>query len=74
MPLLTKSINPSSIVCQYINIVFQFSKKSLQPPVITADQPVFALSQKVQWMQPERHNKCVIMVGPLHIEMVFLSQ
>ena len=65
MPLLTELINFPSMVGHCINITCKLTAKlnPLQTPAITADQPVYALAKKVQ---------CVIMLGPLHIEMAFL--
>ena len=75
MPLLNESINSPSMVCHCINIICQLTAKlnPFQLPVITADQPVYALAKKVQWMQPLGLEDCVIMFGPLHIEMDFLA-
>ena len=44
-----------------------------QPPVITADQPVYATAKQVQWSRPEQFGKIVVMMGPLHIEMAFVT-
>ena len=45
-----------------------------QVPVITADQPIYALAKQVQWQWPELYgeHKFVIMFGGLHIEMAAL--
>ena len=42
-----------------------------QVPVITVDQPLFALVKMVQWKWPTSHGKqaFVVMMGGLHIEM-----
>lgn len=41
-----------------------------QIPVITFDQPLFALAKHVQWKWPELYGeeKYVVMMGGLHIE------
>ena len=46
---------------------------SNQAPVITADQPVYALGKKVEWMYPAIYGEdnLLMMLGTLHIEMVF---
>ena len=46
-----------------------------QIPVIAFDAPLFALAKLVQWKWPDIHgeDKCVAMMGGLHIEMVFWS-
>ena len=30
-----------------------------QPPVVTADQPVYAVVKQVQWTQPEKYKSIV---------------
>ena len=46
-----------------------------QIPVITADQPIYAVLKQIQWQWPEQsgENKFVIMFGGLHIEMAALK-
>ena len=46
-----------------------------QIPVITADQPIYAVLKQIQWQWPEQYgeNKFVIMFGGLHIEMAALK-
>ncbi|KAJ8872245.1 hypothetical protein PR048_025847 [Dryococelus australis] len=46
-----------------------------QFPVITFDQPLFALVKKIQWKWPELYGeeKIVVMLGGLHIEMAALK-
>ena len=45
-----------------------------QVPIITADQPLYALAKQVQWQWPEVYgeHQFVIMFGGLHIEMTAL--
>ncbi|KAJ8364285.1 hypothetical protein SKAU_G00131160 [Synaphobranchus kaupii] len=45
-----------------------------QIPVITADQPIYAVAKQIQWHWPEHYgeDKFVIMFGGLHIEMAAL--
>ena len=42
-----------------------------QVPVITLDQPLFAIVKMIQWKWPETHgeDKHVVMFGGLHLEM-----
>jgi len=42
-----------------------------QTPVITLDQPLFAIAKQIQWNWPVSHgeNQFVIRLGGLHIEM-----
>jgi hypothetical protein len=46
-----------------------------QVPVITLDQPLYAIAKKIQWNWPESHgeNHFVIVLGGLHIEMAGLK-
>ena len=46
-----------------------------QPPVVTLDQPLFALAKQIQWKWPETYgeDKLVVMFGGLHIEMAALK-
>lgn len=46
-----------------------------QVPVITVDQPLFALGKLVQWKWPASHGEqaYVVMLGGLHIEMALWS-
>ncbi len=42
-----------------------------QVPVITADQPIYAVAKQVQWHWPDRYgeDRSVVMFGGLHIQM-----
>eukprot|EP00745_Piridium_sociabile_P019361 TRINITY_DN2926_c0_g1_i1.p1 TRINITY_DN2926_c0_g1~~TRINITY_DN2926_c0_g1_i1.p1 ORF type:complete len:195 (+),score=50.86 TRINITY_DN2926_c0_g1_i1:2-586(+) len=46
-----------------------------QTPVVTLDQPLFALAKQIQWKWPEKYGeeKMVVMFGGLHIEMAALK-
>ena len=61
--MILHSMNVIKSVVQYIN--------PGQTPVITLDQPLFAITKQIQWNWPESHgeNQFVIMLGGLHIEM-----
>ena len=44
-----------------------------QTPVVTSDQPLYALAKKIQWQWPEIHAETkVVMLGGLHTEMAAL--
>ena len=45
-----------------------------QTPVVTLDQPLFALAKQIQWKWPEKYGEdnMVVMFGGLHIEMAAL--
>ena len=46
-----------------------------QIPVITLDQPLYAIAKKVQWTWPNDYGETcyVVLLGGLHIEMSFLK-
>ncbi|KAK3747349.1 hypothetical protein QZH41_019686, partial [Actinostola sp. cb2023] len=46
-----------------------------QVPVVTFDQPLYAIAKNIQWSWPESHgeNQFVVMFGGLHIEMTALK-
>ena len=45
-----------------------------QTPVLTADQPLFAIGKEIQWCFPELgEEKILMMFGGLHIEMSILK-
>ena len=46
-----------------------------QAPVLTADQPLFALAKQIQWTFPDTlgENHFVVMLGGLHIGMAILK-
>ena len=46
-----------------------------QTPVVTFDQPLFALAKQIQWKWPEEYGeqKFVIVFGGLHIETTALK-
>ena len=45
-----------------------------QTPVVAFDQPLYAIAKKLQWQYPKGYGeKFVVLMGPLHIEMAFLS-
>lgn len=46
-----------------------------QVPVLTADQPLYAIAKAIQWTWPDTHGEdhFVIMLGGLHIEMTVLK-
>ena len=46
-----------------------------QTPVLTVDQPLYAIAKKIQWKWPDQYgeNKFVVLMGGLHIEMAVLK-
>ena len=76
-PLLQDEIATHAMVRHTMNIIKEVQRNLEldQPLVITADQPVYALGKKVQWLYPDKYgeDKVLMMIGPLHIEMALLS-
>ena len=72
-PILPESINTSPTVRYCAKIIVKLTKK-LHPgqiPIITADQPVYALGQQVQWLYPHELDNIIWMMGPLHTGMIW---
>ena len=46
-----------------------------QVPVVTVDQPLFAIAKQIQWSWPDEYGeeKFVILLGGLHVEMASLA-
>ena len=44
-----------------------------QGPVVTLDQPLFALAKQIQWTWPNEFENFVFILGGLHIEMTLLK-
>ena len=77
LPLLKESITSTGTVAHTMKIV-KLILLRLNPgqiPVMTGDQPVYAILKQVQWLYPEFYgqDKLLMMMGALHIEMYFLS-
>ena len=75
LPLLEESINLVTMVRHCMNLLINLTNhlNPGQVTVVTADQPVYALGKQVQWRFPETYKNTLRMLGPLHIEMAFLS-
>ena len=44
-----------------------------QTTIMVADQPVYRNAKQLQWCYPDQCRTLFIMLGPLHIEMAFMS-
>jgi len=46
-----------------------------QVPVLTVDQPLFAIAKRIQWQWPDTYGeeRFVVLPGELHIEMAALT-
>ena len=70
-PILPESINTPVTVRHCGKTIVKLTEKFNpgQVPVLTADQPVYALGKQVQWLYPNEFGNIIWMMGPLHIEM-----
>lgn len=77
MPLLHEEIATHAMVRHTIDIIIKVIQKVNpdQVPVITGDQPVYAIAKQVQWLYPNQYgeDKILMMMGPLHIEMATIN-
>ena len=75
LPILTESVNSLSVVHHCMKLVRKITNhlNPSQVAILTADQPVYAIAKQIQWLYPERFKAMFIMLGPLHIEMAFMS-
>ena len=44
-----------------------------QTTIVIADQLVYTIAKQLQWHYPDQCKKMFIMVGPLHIEVIFMN-
>lgn len=76
LPLFTESAHTVSMILHAMNVVKLATDHvhQGQTPVITMDQPLFALAKAIQWTWPALHgeDKIVVMLGGLHTEMNLL--
>ena len=75
LPLLPESVNSTAIVRHCITVICKIIEhfNPGQSPVITGDQLVYAVGKQVQLMYLLESDKLIWMMGPLHIEMAFIS-
>ena len=76
MPLFRHSANTVAMIRHSMTVV-QAAVQTLNPnqvPVVTFDQPLYALAKQIQWHWPEKfgEDKFFVMMGGLHIEMAAL--
>ena len=77
LPLFLDSAHSIAMIKHSMTIV-QAAVQHVNPsqiPVLTADQPLFALAKQIQWTWPSTFGEghFVIMFGGLHIEMAILK-
>ena len=76
LPLFRHSANTPAMIRHSLTVV-ETATKHLNPsqvPVVTYDQPLYALAKQIQWHWPDKfgEERFVIMMGGLHIEMAAL--
>ena len=73
LPLLLENAHSPALVKHVMGLIKSTVEylNPTQKPVIAADQPLYALAKEMQWTWPDTHGeqKCVLMLGGLHIEM-----
>ena len=77
LPLFVDSAHSVAMIKHSMNIV-KTVVQHLNPgqvPVLTADQPLFALAKQIQWTWPDTlgEDHFIVMLGGLHIEMAILK-
>ena len=75
LPLLADKVTEPSTV-RHVMAVLKNITENMNPgqnPVITCDQPVYALSKQIQWLYPDEFNNIVMFMGPMHIEQAFMG-
>lgn len=75
MSLLNKSINSPAMIAHCFKVISKVVKELnlQQQPVITADQPIYAIAKQVQWLLLDQCKDVVVMIGSFHIEIALLN-
>ena len=77
LPLFHESAHTLAMVKHGINVIKQATEhvNPGQVPVLTVDQPLYAIAKKIQWMwlRVYGEGKLVVMMGGLHVEMALLN-
>ncbi len=77
LPLFEESAESSAMICHAMNLCLAATQhlNPGQTPVLTGDQPLYAMAKKCQWVFPSLfgEDKLVIMFGGLHVEMTLFK-
>ncbi|KAG7161157.1 hypothetical protein Hamer_G024212, partial [Homarus americanus] len=77
LPLYVESAHTVAMIRHSIDVIKNAVEhlNTGQTPVVTLNQPLYALAKQIQWTWPERYgeDKLVVMFGGLHIEMAALK-
>ena len=75
LPLLANKVTEPSTV-RHVMTILKNITENLNPgqnPVITCDQPVYALSKQIQWLYPDEFKNIFMFMGLMHIEQAFMD-
>lgn len=77
MPLFCDNAHSLAMVKHGMEVIMKATQhvNSGQVPVLTVDQPLYAIAKEIQWSWPDKYGerKYVVLMGGLHIEMALLS-
>ena len=77
LPLFRDGAHSPAMIKHGMNLIRQitFQVNPEQIPVLTVDQPLYAIAKRIQWKWPDDYGeKCYdILMGGLHIEMAMLK-
>lgn len=77
LPLFRDGAHSPAMVKHGMNIIQQITARVNpdQIPVLTVDQPLYAIAKRIQWKWPEEYGErqYVVLMGGLHIEMAMLK-
>ncbi len=77
LPLCKEDSHSVALMCHSMKLVQKVTAflNPGQTPVMTFDQPLYAIAKTVQWTWPEQfgEDKLLLMLGGLNIEMAFIT-
>lgn len=77
LPLFLESVHTATMIKHSLDIIIKAVEhlNPVQSPVVTFDQPFYALAKQIQFKWPEKYgeDKLIVMFGGLHIEMAALK-
>lgn len=76
LPMFTENAHSLAMIAHVMKVIKAAVQhlNPLQTPVITLDQPLYALAKQIQWTLPEcDEDKFLAMMGGLHIKMASLK-
>ena len=76
-PMWRESSKSPAMIKHAMDVIIKATKhlNESQTSVIAFDQPLYAIAKTIQWALPNEYgpSELVVMLGPLHIEMAYLS-